>query len=279
MSERLAQVSVFGGVVPNQTVVLRKAVARIGSDASCEVHIPFQRLKPHAATLRLEKDDYIIYNRSDDPILVDGLSVAAGQSGKWPVDSDIELLAGVSLRLQVGAASPVAAASQAKAYQHPHVASREDELESEATDVASVASAGQANSGLKDMILMAVIVVCGGVGLLMLVAPEPTGSVSGEDVNKALAKVIKEIGKQPSDLELTKVCQLLQQAKANRARGDSAAARRQLLAARERMLVRVPADKIAQLRAGDVVKNAAGGSLKSVELGVLAVTTLMLDQS
>lgn len=98
-------------------------VARLGSDAGCELRLDDPSLDPHAVTIRYADKRYSVYNRGAAPLQIDALIVAPGESGVWRSGTSLFFAGGTVLTLETSgdgaparrAAAPLAAPSMISA--------------------------------------------------------------------------------------------------------------------------------------------------------------------
>lgn len=82
-------------------------VVRVGGDASCQLAVP--RAPKHAATVQFRQGRYLILNRGDRPLEIEGHAVAPGANVIWDDGAEVVLPGGAVLRLELLGDNPAPA--------------------------------------------------------------------------------------------------------------------------------------------------------------------------
>ncbi len=96
-----AKVLLVSGSQPGEEHWIEDDVVRIGSDASCDVHLHEPDVPAHAATVEFSDGTYNIYNRSNAPMRVDRQLLKPGARGRWPAGKELAITDRLTVRLIV----------------------------------------------------------------------------------------------------------------------------------------------------------------------------------
>lgn len=241
-----ARIIVVSGVSTGRSHWIDRFVMRVGSHPDTDVCLPIADLANHALTLDFRDGTYRVYNRSDQPITVNGQEVNAGGSTVWNDGEELQLPGETRLLLETtgdGAPSPPPADTP---YTPTEIA---EELAETDEDPSQPLQENSALSGWspKDLMQLGLIVVCflgiGGILAFKVFAPEFTEAQA--EVPK-FATIVSDGLSEIEDTdngELQSMLSRMQQAEAARVRGDTDLARQHFSRLRDTLVRRQQEDQ------------------------------------
>lgn len=233
-----AKLVVIAGADQGADLWIEDEVQRLGHDPVCALRVSDDAVPAHVATLEFREGAYLIHNRCDDELFLDGKPLPARAQARWGVNKDLSLHGGVVLRLVVeGDPRPVKRQAAAQPYEYPDIPA--DDSKPGAGPVDDDAPAPPADSQRsKKMTQMLVIVACALFGLYMLFFDKPSDTVEAErDPRKEFKLAVDALSEKDDDPQARRVRELLQEARVAELRGDQTQAQALYGKVRDRILV------------------------------------------
>lgn len=241
-----ARIIVVSGVSSGRSHWIDRFVLRVGSHPDTDVCLPSAELANHALTLEFRDGTYRVYNRSEQPIVVNGREVDAGGNAVWNGGEELQLPGDTRLLLETSGDGAPAAAPAVTPYEPPETAEEAVETEDQPGQPPEEHSTPSGWSP-KELVQIGVIVVCflgiGGVLGLKVLAPESTGAqVEVPEFSQIIPDGWSEF-ESTGNVELQSLITRLQQAEAARVRGDTELARQRFSGLRDTLVRRQQADQ------------------------------------
>ncbi|GAB5402133.1 MAG: hypothetical protein Aurels2KO_03640 [Aureliella sp.] len=98
-----ARIVVQSGISTGASHWVERNVVRVGSEPGSDMVIPCPSVDPHALTVEFRKNQYRVYNRSSEQIVVGGRLLERGQYTTWADADLLEMQSDVTLALELDA--------------------------------------------------------------------------------------------------------------------------------------------------------------------------------
>ena len=96
-----AEIAVVGGPDDGRRWQIEEEVVGLGRGPNCQLRVADPHAPEKAVVIRYQNGRYVVYNRSERPIIVADRPLPPGESRPWEVDAAVQAWAGATLRLVV----------------------------------------------------------------------------------------------------------------------------------------------------------------------------------
>jgi hypothetical protein len=233
-----AKLVVIAGADQGADLWIEDEVSRLGHDAVCALRVSDDDVPAHVATLEYREGAYVLHNRCDDELFLEGKPLPPRAQARWNANKDLSLHGGVVLRLTIeGDPRPMKRQAAPQPYEYPEIpadpgqpgaALLEDDAPAPAVD----------SQRSKKMTQTIVIVLCALLGVYMLFFDTPGSDTvdAARDPRKDFQQAVDALAKD-EDPQSRRLRELLQDARVAELRGDQPSAQALYGKVRDRILV------------------------------------------
>ena len=260
---------------------IEKAFVTVGSAVTADIRVEMDGAPPASANVRYSEGQFKFFNQSFEDVTLDDQPVVRGKSVTWPAGARLQFSDGVELELLIEgnpAPSPRTATFKPSPKSTSPVVDipTADQLDAPDTDGIPAAPKPPKSSRSTELLQAAVIVLCigGCIGMIVASSQKPQ---TAEAVHDEFAELVSEgfaaEQKDPADaLRKSQWTHKLQQAERAFRKGDAASARQQFSLLKSRLASARRSDAAGQTDA------PAAGSLPAFEQRLLRYAEQQLSR-
>lgn len=235
-----AKIVILSGAEQGADLWIEEEVQRLGQDPLCALRVADPGVPGHAATVEYRDGGYLLHNRCDEELLLDGKPLLPRGQRSWVANKDLTLPGGVVLKLVVESDPRPAKRQTAppQAYEYPVVPPEEAKPGGLNQDDDDAPVSVPSSDRSKKITQFVVILLCALVGVYMLFLDKPSEKTEGElSPRQQFDQAVAALVKQGDDAQARHLRVLLQDARIAELRGDQAQAQIFFGAIRDRLLV------------------------------------------
>lgn len=259
-----SKIVIASGMSAGTEFWIEETVSRIGSDPHGQLCVADPDLAPHVATLEFRGGEFLLHNRHQTPLLLEGREIPPRSSLRWTADQVLQLTDTLTLRLETSgdpAPCPRPVAAFVDDTEPPSF--EENASEPDGKDGGPADGKSQRSKNTLPIVVTVLCVVAG--GLMLFADPSSQDNAPVRNVPRDFEKLIVALGeeKAPQGLDTGEVRSALQAARIAELRGDKQRAQDYYGYVRDLLLARRQKDGKFASKLEENMWDFVGGQLRS----------------